>query len=37
MKKSHWIGAVIVLLVGYMIGVFYPGPGQTLKGKVAGA
>lgn len=37
MKKSHWVGAVIVLLVGYALGVFFPGPGQTVKGKVTGA
>lgn len=37
MKKSHWVGAVIVLIVGYALGVFFPGIGQTVKNKVAGA
>jgi hypothetical protein len=37
MKKSHWLGAVIVLLVGYALGIFFPGPGQAVKGKIAGA
>jgi hypothetical protein len=36
-KKGHWFGAVVILLVGYLIGVFYPGPGQKLKSKVSGA
>lgn len=37
MKKKHWVGILIVLLVGYAAGVLYPGPGQTVKAKVAGA
>lgn len=37
MKKAHWVGVVVVLLVGYAIGVFYPGPGQKLKDKIVGA
>jgi len=33
MKKSHWIGALVVLLVGYALGLFFPGPGEKLKAK----
>lgn len=35
MKKSHWVVAVVVLLVGYALGVFYPQAGEKLKAKVA--
>ena len=37
MKKGHWVGAIVILLIGYAIGVFYPKPGQALKAKVSGA
>lgn len=37
MKTKHWIGLAVLLLIGYAIGVGWPGPGQTLKGKLAGA
>lgn len=36
MKKHHWIGAVIVLVVGYIVGVKYPGLFGKLKGAVSG-
>lgn len=38
MKKHHWIGAVIILVVAYAIGVRYPGLlGAKFKEKVSGA
>lgn len=37
MKKHHWIGALVVLLVGYAIGVKWPNLGAAVKEKVSGA
>lgn len=37
MKKQHWIGALILLALGYFAGVMYPGFGQSVKAKVSGA
>ena len=34
MKSHHVITMVIVLLVGYLIGVKFPGIGQSLLGKI---
>lgn len=35
-KKGHWFGALILLLIGYAIGVWKPGIGQQLKAKITG-
>jgi len=35
-KKGHWFGALILLLVGYAIGVWKPGIGQQVKAKITG-
>lgn len=32
MKSHHWLGAVVVLLVGYFVGVKYP---NLYKGSTA--
>lgn len=32
--KHQWIVLLVILLVGYMIGVFMPGPGSQLKTKL---
>ncbi len=32
--KHQWIVLLVILLVGYMIGVFMPGPGAQLKTKL---
>lgn len=37
MKKHHWIGLVVVLLVGYAAGVMFPSFGQNLKNRLTGA
>lgn len=37
MKKGHWIGVAVILIIGYIIGVKFPNIGQTLKGKISGA
>lgn len=36
MKTHHWIGAVIILVIGYAIGVKFPGLFGKLKGMVSG-
>lgn len=36
MKGKHWLGLAVLLLIGYAAGVFFPGPGQKLKGMVGG-
>lgn len=36
MKKAHWFGALVVLLVGYFVGVKYPDLFSSLKAKVTG-
>jgi hypothetical protein len=36
MKKHHWIGAFIVLAIGYAIGAMYPGVFNKLKAKASG-
>jgi hypothetical protein len=35
-KTHHWISAVLLLVIGYAIGVWKPGIGQHLKAKVTG-
>lgn len=35
MNKKMLITVAVVLLVGYMVGVWYPSIGQTLKAKVS--
>lgn len=37
MKAKHWIGVLVLLVIGYAIGVKWPTIGQQLKSKVAGA
>ncbi len=37
MKTHHWIGVVVILLLGYAAGIMWPGPGESLKAKVTGA
>lgn len=37
MKRHHWIGALVLLLLGYFAGVLWPGPGEKVKAKVSGA
>lgn len=34
MKNWHW--GIIALLVGYVLAVYVPGPGNWLKGKLGG-
>lgn len=36
MKKSHWLGAAVLIVVGYIIGVMYPGIGERVKSKISG-
>lgn len=36
MKKGHWIGAVVILIIGYVIGVMYPKVGNGAISKVKG-
>jgi len=35
-KKHHWFGAIVLLVIGYFVGVKYPSLFQNLKAKVAG-
>lgn len=37
MKKGHIIGAVIILVIGYALGVMFPGIGAGVKAKISGA
>lgn len=37
MKKHHWIGALVILIIGYVIGVKFPHIGEAVKKKVSGA
>lgn len=37
MKKHHWIGALLILFIGYAAGVMWPSVGEKLKGKVTSA
>jgi hypothetical protein len=34
MQGYHWGLIVLVLVIGYMLGVFMPGPGVALRGKI---
>lgn len=34
MTKYHWGGMVALLLIGYLIGIYLPGPGVTLRAKI---
>lgn len=34
MKPNHWLMLVIVLIIGYLIGVKFPATGQNLLSKV---
>lgn len=34
MRSYHWGMIVLFLFVGYMIGIFMPGPGVTLRAKI---
>lgn len=29
-----WVITAVVLVIGYFVGIFMPGPGNTLKAKV---
>lgn len=37
MKKYHWLGAVVLIVIGYIVGVMYPGIGEHVKDKISGA
>jgi hypothetical protein len=34
MKMGHWFTIVVVLLIGYLVGVKFPSTGQSLLGKI---
>lgn len=34
MRGYHWGAIVVVLLIGYLIGVWMPGPGNRLRGAI---
>ena len=34
MTKYHWGGMVALLFIGYMLAIWYPGPGATLRAKL---
>jgi hypothetical protein len=36
MKTHHWIGAFVVLIIGYALGVYFPAFGTNLKKKLSG-
>lgn len=36
MKAQHLIGVVVLLAIGYGLGVFFPGLGQKVKSMVSG-
>lgn len=33
---KHWIWTIALVLIGYFIGVYYPGPGSRIASKVTG-
>jgi hypothetical protein len=34
MTRYHWGGIVALLLLGYLIGIWYPGPGVQLRTRI---
>jgi len=34
MNGYHWTAILFMLLIGYVIGVYFPGPGQMLRSKI---
>jgi hypothetical protein len=34
MNGYHWTGILVLLVIGYFLGVFFPAPGMALRGKV---
>ena len=36
MKAQHWFGIVLLVLIGYFLGVWFPGMGSKLVSKVTG-
>jgi hypothetical protein len=34
MNGYHWGGIIVLLLIGYFIGIYMPGPGQMVRGKL---
>jgi len=34
MRAYHWGTLVLIVLVAYMVGVWYPAPGMKLRGTV---
>jgi len=32
--KYHWTGVLFVLLIGYFLAIWFPGPGMAVKGKL---
>jgi hypothetical protein len=37
MKAHHWIGAIVILIVGYYLGVKFPGAASSITGAVSGS
>lgn len=36
MRGYHWGMVVAFLLIGYIIGIYMPGPGVTIRAKIMG-
>jgi hypothetical protein len=34
MTRYHWGGMLVLLLLGYFVGVWYPGPGAMVRAKI---
>lgn len=34
MTKYHWGGMLLLFFIGYMVAIWYPGPGVALRSKI---
>ncbi len=34
MNGYHWTGVLVLLLIGYFLGVYMPGPGTAVRAKL---